>query len=474
MPVIGLVNFVVGVAYFMIGFVILLQYLQYRYLSQLNIVKSLWLLALFGMLQAVYAWMDFFLHAPGTTGWWPSEVSILHVLVGAASYAFFYIYGIQLLAATDRRYAGWRPTAVLLLGLWTAIFVTARLYYADPAVWLDTSRAWATYLLALPGSLLLALAFSTQIRQFKGLGLPFLTYNLYGAIVSLATFASLTLLRLPYSPMAVLFGGMGGTGGGAADSVLQVLAAGCGLALSYFILRIMQIFDLENCRRLQDAKKEQAVLAERLRISRDLHDGVIQSLYGIGLGLEHCAREMDPASPAAGQIQQALHGLEMTVEQIRQYIMDLSMPDPATSTLAQAVQSVCREFSRRSGLPVDFRWLGRLEEGTVAAEVIHELRHIVQEGLANIARHARATRAEVRIEVGPDGIVCEVEDDGVGLPRVLPPAGHGLKNIRARVKDLGGQVSWLPGPWGGTQMRVVLPWKDELKGDGRYATAADC
>lgn len=451
MTLMDLLNFILGLAYFITGFVIMLQFFQYRELSELKIVNNLWLLGMFGLLLGGSLWLEFLLPFIPPDAVRIEYLMLLQVLAGATAYAFFYFYGAHLLYITSPRYRRWQATSFFLLILWVMIFIFAATYYQDRQEWLLTSMAWANYILGLPGVLLVALAFSTQLRQFHREARPFLSHCLYGAIACLAVYAALTMARIPYTPLGEFF--FGSRTPGLIDMLLQVLLALCGLVLSYFILRIMQIFDLENCRKLEEAQREQAILQERLRISRDLHDGVIQSIYGTGLQLEQAMRKLDPASPAVAPLVRCLQDLDRVIEDIRHYIMNLSLPQEEVGT---ALDSLFTDFTRRSGIPAELKISGRLD-GILDGEVFYHLYHVLKEALANIARHARASTVEAVIEVQPGELYCTLRDDGIGLPRIFPLNGHGLRNIRDRVTCLGGEVKWLSLPKKGTELRIRLP-----------------
>ncbi|TDA65729.1 MAG: hypothetical protein D9V47_13095 [Clostridia bacterium] len=454
MTLIDLLNFVLGLAYFITGFVIMLQFFQYRELSELKIVNNLWLLGMFGLLLGVSLWLQFFLPFLPPEAVQAEYVMLLQVLAGAAAYALFYFYGARLLRITNPRYRRWQATSFFLVILWLAIFMLAAVYYQDRQEWLRSSMAWANYLLGLPGVLLVALAFSSQLHQFRHEAEPFLNHCLHGAIACLAVYAAITMVRIPYTPLGEFF--FGDQTANLVDILLQVLLALCGLVLSCFILRIMQIFDLENCRKLEDAQRKQAILQERLRIGRDLHDGVIQSIYGTGLQIEQALRKLDPASPAAASLVCSLQDMDRVIEDIRGYIMKLSPMQEETGGPTRALQSLFTEFTRRSGIPADVKFIGRLD-GAVEADVFHHLYHVLKEALANITRHARAGTVEAMIEVRPGELHCTLRDDGIGLPRIFPLGGYGLRNIRDRVACLGGEVKWSSEPKKGTELRIRLP-----------------
>ena len=212
---------------------------------------------------------------------------------------------------------------------------------------------------------------------------------------------------------------------------------------------------LAEARHAQDVA---ALLDERERIARDLHDLAIQQLFATGMQLEtvrrRAARGVDP-SELTGIIEDALDNVDSTVRQIRSIVHALRDPD-ASAPLAERLR---REASlARTGLgfapglviTVDRRVLDSTDSfdadaGTIDDRVGEDLADdivaVVREGLANAARHARATAVTVRVDVQGDGptgtVTVEVEDDGTGLPPARDRRS-GTDNLAARARRHGG------------------------------------
>ncbi|WP_372594296.1 GAF domain-containing sensor histidine kinase [Actinotalea sp.] len=212
---------------------------------------------------------------------------------------------------------------------------------------------------------------------------------------------------------------------------------------------------LAEARHAQDVA---ALLDERERIARDLHDLAIQQLFATGMQLEtvrrRAARGVDP-SELTGIVEDALDNVDSTVRQIRSIVHALRDPD-ASAPLAERLR---REASlARTGLgfapslviTVDHRVLDSAEaldgdaqalDDRVGDDLGDDVVAVVREGLANAARHARATAVAVRVELageGPDTeVTVEVEDDGAGLPPERDRRS-GTDNLAARARRHGG------------------------------------
>lgn len=212
---------------------------------------------------------------------------------------------------------------------------------------------------------------------------------------------------------------------------------------------------IENAR-LSARVNELALVADRERIARDLHDTVIQRLFATGLSLQGTARVVhtDPAA-AEARIESAVDELDLTVKHIRTAIFGLVEARTAHDALRQQVLGLAREAGAVLGFEPRVLLDGPLDSAVddrVGAELLSTLR----EALSNVARHARATRVEVEVLVS-DTVTLRVSDDGVGPPGPSKPRGKGLRNMQERAERLGGSFSIGPGPDGGTIVEWSAP-----------------
>jgi len=213
---------------------------------------------------------------------------------------------------------------------------------------------------------------------------------------------------------------------------------------------------IENAR-LNRQSRRLAVLEERERIGMDLHDGIIQSIYGVGLALDFArmALDEDPVE-ARKKIEESINSLNSTIRDIRAYILDLRPRQFHGDDLKQGLQRLVDEFQSNSTTHVT---LMGPEDGLVdfPAQNATALFHICQESLANVAKHARAQYAEVHLWTSRDRVLLEISDDGRGfdLRKMNITLGHGLSNMHSRARKVGGDVEITSSPGSGT---TVLAW----------------
>lgn len=219
---------------------------------------------------------------------------------------------------------------------------------------------------------------------------------------------------------------------------------------------------IENAR-LHTRVQELALVEDRERIARDLHDTVIQRLFATGLALQGTARlvRTEPAA-AEERIDAAIDDLDLTVKHISSAIFGLEAVRSgadAPAGLRDRVLELAREASASLGFKPRVLFDGPVDTGVDEATAT-ELLVTLREALSNVARHAHATHVEIDVVVTADDVVLHVIDNGAGPP---PPddltghTGHGLRNMAARADRLGG-AAWLhPGAEGGSDLEWIVP-----------------
>ncbi|HYK95092.1 MAG TPA: GAF domain-containing sensor histidine kinase [Candidatus Dormibacteraeota bacterium] len=211
--------------------------------------------------------------------------------------------------------------------------------------------------------------------------------------------------------------------------------------------------------RLHDEVQKLAIVDERMRISRDLHDGVIQSIYAVSLSLEDVLELIDTdRDRALSRVDRAIDRLHTTIGDIRQFIVGLG-PESYIG-LGPALQAMSRELLAGSPAQLSLDVADAvLLVGRLPPEAAHELVQIAREALSNVARHSGARQATVAVRVNDDILTLTVEDDGVGFEpgRRLDGTHFGLANLRDRTAVLGGTIAVESEPGSGTRIIVRLP-----------------
>ncbi|MFT5193481.1 MAG: signal transduction histidine kinase [Cellvibrionaceae bacterium] len=210
--------------------------------------------------------------------------------------------------------------------------------------------------------------------------------------------------------------------------------------------------------RLDEEIQRLAILEERTRIGMDLHDGIIQSIYAVGLLLENTTYTLveDP-DEAQGLISQSIEGLNDAIRDIRNFILDLR-PHRYGGDLVGGINRLAQEFRANSmvEISVDLPDKGMRN---LPPKIGRTLFLTVQNALANVARHARATHTMVQICRKPGEIILTIKDNGIGFDQTKKnqTVGHGLSNMKVRAQRLNGQFKLSSIPNQGTLIELILP-----------------
>ena len=209
---------------------------------------------------------------------------------------------------------------------------------------------------------------------------------------------------------------------------------------------------LELAEHRQDAERL-AILSDRDRIARDLHDLVIQRLYATGMSLQG-AMPLLVRPEAATRVSSAVDALDETIREIRSAIFSLqSRGEAKQNGLRAQVLEVVDQMTPALGFAPSLRLVGPLDEA-VPADAAEQVLSALREALANVARHAAASRVDVTVELGPE-LILRVRDDGTGMGHTTRRSG--LANIAERAADLGGKLTVNPAEGGGTQLDWRVP-----------------
>jgi signal transduction histidine kinase len=231
------------------------------------------------------------------------------------------------------------------------------------------------------------------------------------------------------------------------ERVLVVLATQAAIAVEN-----ARLYD-ETERKGRELQRLQ-VLEERERLGKELHDGVIQSLFAVGMSLQGLASSSSDAE-IARRLGAAVEDVDQAIRDLRNYIFGLRPGILADRQLDQAFNELATEFGARSGVVtvVDVDGQAASALASRAGEVIQ----LAREALSNVSRHSEATTCRVSLRRGSAGIFLEIDDDGRGFDVDTTTQGMGLRNLRDRAESLGGKLEILSTPGEGTTVRATIP-----------------
>jgi signal transduction histidine kinase len=198
---------------------------------------------------------------------------------------------------------------------------------------------------------------------------------------------------------------------------------------------------------LRSHLRELTLSEERERLAKDLHDTVIQRLFGVGLALQlTLTSTLD--DQVRGQINNVLDELDTTIHEIRTTIFEIDQDDFEGVNLSERVTTLTNEVAARLGIDVGLRLSSEIDNA-VGSRCAHHAIQALREVLSNVARHSQASYAWVDVDIEEDLVVIHVTDDGVGFVAPVGP-GRGLRNLTSRARELGGYCTIDSSPGHGT------------------------
>ena len=215
---------------------------------------------------------------------------------------------------------------------------------------------------------------------------------------------------------------------------------------------------IENARLHSNARRL-AVLEERERIGMDLHDGIIQSIYGVGLAMENIQHVLgDGETQAKNRVKHVIDDLNQIIRDIRAYILDLRPRKMDNENLMDGLRRLASEYRAHTLASATVSGTkAKLDSLPQSHSMV--LFHICQEALANAAKHAAAKRVSINVWTTDERVIMEVRDNGKGfdIDKKSKSLGHGLANMQTRVRSVGGEVDISSAPGEGVTVLVWVP-----------------
>jgi signal transduction histidine kinase len=216
-------------------------------------------------------------------------------------------------------------------------------------------------------------------------------------------------------------------------------------------------------RQLADMRQQQALEKERARIARDIHDQVGASLTQLSLLGEMVQADKDRPEVAEDHARQISQTARETAHELDEIVWTVN---PSNDTLDGLVTYICKhaqEYLAVAGLRYRLDVPAELPPSAISPEARHNVYLAAKEAVTNIVRHAHASEAWVRLRVAPESFTVEVEDNGrgpQGMESKRAESRNGLRNMRKRMEDIGGEFFIGPGAQGGTLVRLTVPLRN--------------
>ena len=439
--------FLHGQAFFVLGISII--FLANRS-ARIEIARNLLLLAAFGFCEALAAWLPMWNEAAPLFMW-------LRLFLLGIGYTFLLIFALQTLMSLEMQ--DWECWIIVggLFSLWVIGLTVVCVAGVPIKQILSGGEIVARWALALPGGLMGAWGLRRQTYRTIGperlplvkphlriTGLALVAFALLGGLIGpAASFFPANCLNQERLLLAI----------GIPISLLRCL---CGIAITYGIVQTLSMVLSKIELWLENVERRQVLVRERERIGRELHDGIIQSIYAAGLMLEGSRHSIsDDPDAARPQLTHAIDSLNQTIQDIRRYIFDLHGEMPGHD-LETGLKKMLDEFRVNALLETEFTVEGERSRG-MGTERRQHIFQIAREALANVARHANARRVEVYLRYCTNNLQLTISDDGIGASKLPVNKGQGLRNIRERARLIDGTLDIDTKPNEGMTLTLTIP-----------------
>ncbi|HUS83586.1 MAG TPA: sensor histidine kinase [Anaerolineales bacterium] len=482
-PTIAIIFFFYGLAFFSMGMAITLE--VGRGTDQ-RLRRALRPLAVFGVLHGTHEWLEMFEMLRLLPGYSTAPLAWESVRLALLALSFLSLaaFGASLLSPSERTHRIGLLVPLGLATVWGFGNLVLRGKIGGGSELWDAADVWTRYILAIPSAILASAGLIAQQREFRKAGMARFGRDSLWAAVAFAWYGVVGQVFTRASPLPPsnvinqelffeLFG-----------FPVQLLRAVVAIIGAFFVIRFLRSSEVETKRhiaelqrgRLQEAERREALRgelygrvvaaqeSERTRIGRELHDETGQALTAIGLGLRGASSALGENVEKASNILNKLEGLvALSITELQRLISDLRPSHLDDLGLASALRWYAGEVETRVPLNINVKIEG--ENIDLPVPVKTGLFRIAQEALTNVAKHADADNAEVRLTFEKDGVQLEIIDDGCGfniqiLSMDLSRPSWGLMGMEERAALFHGrfQVESVEGE--GTRIRVTVPYQD--------------
>ena len=426
-PYMIFIFFLYGLSFFLLGTSILLQS---RKGSAFSFGSYLWLLAMFGIIHGCNEWLDMFLRL-GASYWKESSIEtieILHFFVCFISFLFLFYFGLYNAIRIKR---GLLPATICFFILFIGTLFAYGLVSDFDRKWLFNSDVIMRYCLGFPSSCLTAYAFIRQKKsaEIRNLCAPSINSWLTGSallFILLGVLDGLIVEEGSFFPASIfnVIDFLRSVG-----LLVQIFRVLCACGILYFMLRILNIFEMEKKFKLENAYKEidRISTREQERIGRDIHDGLCQELTGILLSQKVIEKRLDDLQlPETAQVKKITELIDQTISHSRALSKSLYPVEIEEHGLVYALRDFADTAEEIYGIVCTVKL-----DASVAVKdhiVASHLFRITQEAVNNAVKHGKATEVTVSLNHKPGNrIVLSIADNGSGISLPLDKSdGMGL------------------------------------------------
>lgn len=352
-------------------------------------------------------------------------VNLGHRLTVSLAMIFLCIYAVELLTVLNRKLHILRYVISLyFIAFYVFFFIfQGNLFITDMVKWsIDFEIACRRFLL-IPGGLVAAVAILIRSARYQNKIALHISTSIFGILIAGYTlFVGIFVNDIDYTAV-----------GEKPFTFVQFTGIRIEVAEIFFILSMLiciviitYLLNIEYSSEKMHIRDVILLDSERERISRDMHDGSIQSLYGLSMRLGYM------------NIADAQHSIGNVISDIRNYIYDNLAKELHYDNLEEGINNLLNELRQATSLDIKFVYSNQMQT-ELQKKLIQNIFFIIREATLNIIKHASASQAEITVTIDVNSIHATVKDDGIGILKYNNHAGMGLITMRKRVEEtLGG------------------------------------
>jgi len=468
-----------GFFYILMGVVILQQ--RNQELSGFPLLKILPLVGLFGITHGLSEWLTM----AQIAGIYEDLNPVIFTLKGIMkAVSFYFLLRFALLAlpgsTLDRPGRNTFRSMVekipmILLAAW--FFRFGFLYFTEGIGYLEENRVMGViikrYLMCFPAGVIGSIALFISGKKIQRMNYGHLHRWYYGLGASLFVYGLLDgifVRKMDFFPASIINNRIFYDYTGVPIQILKIVL---GILLTYFVVQISKVFEGEKKALIDRMMKDRAVEVEREKMNREIHDRIIQKMYGAGLKIEAFLGKENREV-----LLDANKDLQEGIREARNIISNTMIKDYHSKDLEGLVKDVIRSVEKDEEIELIFEnRVPTLHLGKISKESATQIYYILQEAVTNAAKHSGATKILVRLTGEYDRLTMEIEDNGTGFDperyeRKHPlmeerdsknPQKLGLEIMKERALEIGGNLDVKSRP-SGTRVRLDLQWGGEIHG----------
>lgn len=428
--------------------------------SQNAFIIALTFLGLFGLTHGISEWMNMIL-IQDVYPQFSNEILVYKQLLKAISFVFLGVFGLNLVTSKRLCRSGYMILSIIFL-LW---FFGFFYWWIEPAR--VTSDAYALYNtvflrygLAFFSAFISGVGLYQRSKKLKQMNLEYISKKyVHFALVFFvyAVVEGILVKEQSYFPANVINREMFAL---IFKVPVQILKITIGILISFYLTTIVKTFNWEQQERLNQLAIADIKAQERQRMTLDIHDGIMQSIYAIGMKIETVIKRSDSSSNTDALIH-IKSDLNQTLMMARNFITSNTLKTVDFSELSNQIDKIIDDFGTDKRIEFHTKYESYpVLINKISTEKCTHLFYIIQEALVNVMKHAKAKNVYIELRANKEHIMLNIKDDGIGIDlKQKREDSYGLGLMRTRVDELNGSME-LKRNHVGTELRVEIPWED--------------